>query len=61
MIIEFTGGPLPWAHLDALTQHKMVAESKQFARSAGRAKLLENCPKEYDEIMEVIDNCGFVL
>ena len=55
-----TGGPLPWAHLDAMKQHKMIAECKKFARTGGRYQLFEKCPREYDEIMDVIDNIGWV-
>lgn len=59
MVIEMASGSLPWANLDALKQHKMIAEAKKFARTAGRAQLFEGCPKEYDELMDVIDNCTF--
>jgi tau tubulin kinase len=59
MVIEMAAGSLPWANMDALKQHKMIAEAKKFARTAGRAQLFEGCPKEYDELMDVIDNIGF--
>uniref|UniRef100_A0AC34F751 Protein kinase domain-containing protein n=1 Tax=Panagrolaimus sp. ES5 TaxID=591445 RepID=A0AC34F751_9BILA len=59
MVIEMAAGSLPWANLDALKQHKMIAEAKKFARTAGRSQLFEGCPKEYDELMDVIDNIGF--
>lgn len=60
MVIEMAAGSLPWANMDALKQHKMIAEAKKFARTAGRAQLFEGCPKEYDELMDVIDNIGYV-
>lgn len=56
MIVEMASGPLPWANLEPLKQHKMIAESKKFVRVGGRAKFFEKCPPGYDEIMDIIDN-----
>ena len=61
MIIELFGGSLPWSYLDPVHQHKIIAEAKRFARTGGRYKLFEKCPKEFDEIMELIDNTEWVL
>ncbi|VDN52660.1 unnamed protein product [Dracunculus medinensis] len=56
LLVEITKGSLPWRNL---TDRKAVQTAKISARNEGREKFLENCPKQYDNILNIVDELNF--
>lgn len=60
MLVELTVGRLPWAGYSRHEKSK-IASSKRRARTTGRRIFLENCPSQYEVIMDVIDQWPFEM
>ncbi|CAJ0601171.1 unnamed protein product [Cylicocyclus nassatus] len=56
MSIEMTRGTLPWR---LVTDRAAVQAAKQAARAAGRIQFLFETPKQYDQILTIIDSYVF--
>uniref|UniRef100_A0A7E4ZQ96 Protein kinase domain-containing protein n=1 Tax=Panagrellus redivivus TaxID=6233 RepID=A0A7E4ZQ96_PANRE len=55
-IVELTKGALPWR---LVVDRSRVQDAKIRARAEGRADFLQNCPKQYDQILNVLDKLSF--
>ncbi|KHN86942.1 Tau-tubulin kinase 1 [Toxocara canis] len=56
LLVEITCGSLPWRHV---TDRAGVQAAKFMSRDAGRVQFLHNCPRQYDEILTMIDTLAF--
>uniref|UniRef100_A0A914ZH05 Protein kinase domain-containing protein n=1 Tax=Parascaris univalens TaxID=6257 RepID=A0A914ZH05_PARUN len=56
LLVEITRGTLPWRHV---SQRPGVQAAKSMSRNAGRKQFLHDCPRQYDEILTMIDALAF--
>ncbi|VDK47371.1 unnamed protein product [Anisakis simplex] len=56
LLVEITRGTLPWRHV---SQRTGVQAAKEMARNEGRMQLLHDCPRQYDDILSMIDALVF--
>ncbi|VDK85790.1 unnamed protein product [Onchocerca ochengi] len=56
MIVEFTKGSLPWRSINDRLQ---VQKAKEDARTTIKEAFFENCPSQYDKILQIIDKLEF--
>ncbi|VDO19507.1 unnamed protein product, partial [Heligmosomoides polygyrus] len=56
MTVEMTRGTLPWR---LVTDRNAVRAAKQAARAAGRTQFLFEAPKQYDQILTIVDSYSF--
>ncbi|VDK57245.1 unnamed protein product [Anisakis simplex] len=56
MLVEISRGALPWRFVK---EREAAEKAKKHARGAGRCELLQKCPKQYDEILKMIDALAF--
>ncbi|MFH4973994.1 hypothetical protein AB6A40_000703 [Gnathostoma spinigerum] len=55
MTVEFLTGRLPWSHC-ARPDRAIVADLKRQVRTSLRKSFLGRCPKQFNEIFEVVDS-----
>uniref|UniRef100_A0A0R3RIU8 Protein kinase domain-containing protein n=1 Tax=Elaeophora elaphi TaxID=1147741 RepID=A0A0R3RIU8_9BILA len=56
MMVEFTKGSLPWR---LITDRFLVQKAKENARTTTKEAFFENCPLQYDQILQIIDKLQF--
>ncbi|WKY04023.1 hypothetical protein Q1695_005196 [Nippostrongylus brasiliensis] len=56
MSVEMTRGTLPWR---LVTDRNAVKAAKQVARGSGRTQFLFDAPKQYDQILTMVDSYHF--
>ncbi|VDO41785.1 unnamed protein product, partial [Onchocerca flexuosa] len=56
MTVEFTKGSLPWRSINDRLQ---VQTAKEDARTTTKEIFFENCPSQYDQILQIIDKLKF--
>ncbi|CAG9538724.1 unnamed protein product [Cercopithifilaria johnstoni] len=56
MMVELTKGSLPW-HL--ITDRLLVEKAKEDARTVTKDAFFNNCPLQYDQILQIIDKLEF--
>uniref|UniRef100_A0A915ARE9 Protein kinase domain-containing protein n=1 Tax=Parascaris univalens TaxID=6257 RepID=A0A915ARE9_PARUN len=55
-LVEITSGALPWR---CVNERSIVQASKLMARQEGRAQFLHDCPRQYDDLLTIIDSLVF--
>uniref|UniRef100_F1L2K5 Serine/threonine-protein kinase n=1 Tax=Ascaris suum TaxID=6253 RepID=F1L2K5_ASCSU len=56
LLVEITSGALPWRRVN---ERSIVQASKLMARQEGRAQFLHDCPRQYDDLLTIIDALVF--
>ncbi|MFH4976194.1 hypothetical protein AB6A40_002903 [Gnathostoma spinigerum] len=57
MLIELTKGSLPWRHLKDM--HEIGRFKKSCRSEFGLKQLFSNCPREYIDVLRLLDNAKF--
>ncbi|KAM3715673.1 Tau-tubulin kinase, partial [Dirofilaria immitis] len=56
MMVELTKGSLPWR---SITDRLLVQKAKEDARTIAKEAFFDNCPLQYDQILQIIDKLQF--
>uniref|UniRef100_A0A915PZP7 Protein kinase domain-containing protein n=1 Tax=Setaria digitata TaxID=48799 RepID=A0A915PZP7_9BILA len=56
MMVELTKGSLPWRFV---TDRLLVQKAKEDIRTTAKEMFFENCPSQYDQILQIIDKLQF--
>ncbi|VBB33483.1 unnamed protein product [Acanthocheilonema viteae] len=56
MMVELTKGSLPWR---LTTDRLLVQKAKEEARTTKKDEFFENCPLQYEQILQIIDKLQF--